>query len=95
MSINLVKIFTIDKNIYLLCYDFFMEQKMEYKFGERLKELRTEKELTTRALAEKIGTNNANISNWENNKNFPSIIFIYALCDFFDVSADFLLGRED
>lgn len=46
---------------------------MEYKFGERLKELRTEKGLTTRTLAEKIGTNNANISNWENNKNFPSI----------------------
>lgn len=67
---------------------------MEYKFGERLKELRTEKGLTTRTLAEKIGTNNANISNWENNKNFPSITFIYALCDFFDVSADFLLGRE-
>ena len=67
---------------------------MENKFGERLHELRTENKLTTRELAKKIDTNNANISNWENGKNYPSIIYIYTLCDFFGVTADYLLGRD-
>lgn len=71
-----------------------MIYSMEIKFGERLKELRLEKNLSTRSLAKAVNTSNANISNWENGKVYPTIYFLFVLCDYFNVSADYLLGRE-
>ena len=64
-------------------------------FCERLKELRTEKNLSTTKLAEAVGVSDATISRWENGLRTPVIDNLLALAKFFDVSADYLIGLED
>ncbi|MDY6367056.1 MAG: helix-turn-helix transcriptional regulator [Clostridia bacterium] len=64
-------------------------------FKKRLKELRTDKKISQKGLASVIGTNNSSICDWECGRSEPSIETILKLCDFFGVSADYLLGRED
>lgn len=61
----------------------------------RLRELRTDKQMSMKQLAVAIGTTDAAISNWENGINEPKISYVIRLCQFFDVSADYLLGIED
>ena len=62
--------------------------------GERIKELRTEKGLSQERLARQIGVSQKAIDYWERGVNEPKASYILALCDFFDVSADDLLGRK-
>ncbi|MCI8475981.1 MAG: helix-turn-helix transcriptional regulator [Clostridia bacterium] len=66
---------------------------MEFKY--RLKELRTARGLSQKELGEKIGTTYSAISFWENGVNEPKLSYIIALCKFFEVSSDYLLGLED
>ncbi len=64
-------------------------------FAERLKELRTEANLTTRELGEKIGVTNITISRWERCLREPSLANAKAVAIFFKVSTDYLCGLED
>ena len=61
----------------------------------RIKELREEKQISQKKLAEIIGTSQRNIGRWENEENEPSYLQIVKLADFFEVSVDYLIGRED
>ncbi len=61
----------------------------------RLRELRTDKQMSMKQLAVAIGTTDAAISNWENGINEPKISYVIRLCEFFNVSADYLLGIEN
>lgn len=61
----------------------------------RLKELREERNLTQNDVATAINTTRTNIGRWEKGINEPSANFIMQLADFFEVSTDYLLGRED
>ena len=64
-------------------------------FCYRLKELRKEKGLSARDLAEKLSVRDSTIIRWESGKMMPTIDKLYALASFFGVTADFLLGLED
>lgn len=64
-------------------------------FGEKLKELRSEKGLTQKQLADEIGSAQSAIAYWEANKQEPTISALKKLCKFFEVSADYLLDLED
>ena len=64
-------------------------------FGEILKELRIEKGLTQKALAQALSITVPTLSHWECNYQEPSFKDLTRLCDYFDVSADYLLGRVD
>ena len=64
-------------------------------FSERLTELRKEKHLTQKDLADIIGTNNSSVCDWERGRTEPNIDMIVALCRLFEVSADYILGIED
>ena len=64
-------------------------------FCERLKELRKEYNLSTKALGLALGVNDSTISRWENGVIVPSIEHLYNIAVFFKVSADYLLGLED
>ena len=64
-------------------------------FGERLKELRLEQNLSTQKLAKLIDSSNASISRWENGKSDIKVSELLKLCKFFKVSADYLLGLEE
>ncbi len=68
---------------------------MSNKFCERLKELRTDKNLLQSELAEKLGLSKATVSAWETGRNQPSFDMLITLSDFFGVSIDFLLGKTD
>ncbi|WP_112182372.1 MULTISPECIES: XRE family transcriptional regulator [Paraliobacillus] len=62
-----------------------------HTIGLRIKHLRTEKGDSMTTLGKAIGTDSANISNWENDKRIPGGKFIIALSEYFKITADWLL----
>jgi len=64
-------------------------------FGERLKELRKSKNLTQEKLAEQLSVNRDALAKWETDRAYPDVSIIKELAIFFDVSIDFLLGRDE
>lgn len=64
-------------------------------FATRLRELRTEHNLSMKQLAQGINTTDGAVSNWENEVNEPKISYLIRLARFFNVSADYLLGLKD
>ena len=64
-------------------------------FKTRLRELRLEKGLSQKQLGELIGATYSAISFWETGVNEPKISYVIALCKFFEVSADYLLGLTE
>jgi len=64
-------------------------------FSERLKELRAEKGLTQRKIAELLQVSQTGYANWEQGCREPDIDGIAKLALFFDVTAGYLLGLED
>lgn len=60
----------------------------------RLKELRKGMGLTQAELAEKVGTTQATLSGWENERFAIASTFIPVFCRFFGCSADHLLGTD-
>ena len=64
-------------------------------FGEKLKELRIEKGLSQKELADLVDTSQSAIFYWENNQQEPKISSLKKLCIFFNVSADYLSGLEE
>ena len=63
--------------------------------GKIIKELRLEKGLSQKKLAEILGVSQKAIDYWERNINEPKASYIIKLADYFDVSCDYLLGRSD
>ncbi len=63
--------------------------------GNRIKELRIEKDLSQGQLASLVGTTQANISRWEAGIIVPNVLDCWQIADFFDVSVDYLIGKED
>lgn len=63
--------------------------------GERIRELRLEKDLLQRELAAKIHVAANTLCQFESGKANPSYEVLLSLADFFEVSTDYLLGRED
>lgn len=63
-------------------------------FSIRLKELRLEKEMTQKSLAKELETSDDSIYSWEAGRSQPSIEMIRAICKYFNVSSDYLLGLE-
>ncbi|MFB1049778.1 helix-turn-helix domain-containing protein [Paraliobacillus sp. JSM ZJ581] len=59
--------------------------------GKRIKQLRKERGHSMAILGKAIGTDSANISNWESDKRIPGGRFIVALSEHFNVSTDWIL----
>lgn len=64
-------------------------------FGLKLKELRLEKGLSQRKLGEIFGVCNQTVSFWESGSREPDMDTLSGIADYFSVSVDFLLGREE
>ncbi len=64
-------------------------------FAERLRELRTQRNLSMKQLAKELNTTDAAISNWENDINEPKITYLKVIAIYFGVTTDYLLGLED
>lgn len=64
-------------------------------FGGRLRELRKSKSLTQKQLAEILGITKASISAYETSAKHPSVEVLIAICVFFQVPSDHMLGLSD
>ena len=65
---------------------------MEMTFGEKIRLLREEKELNQTELGQAVNMTQRKISYMELDRYEPSLEDLRALCKFFHVSADYLLG---
>ena len=65
---------------------------MELTFGEKLKLLREEHELNQTELGKLLGMTQRKVSYLERGQYEPSLLDIKAICTYFKVSADYLLG---
>ena len=63
--------------------------------SKKIRELRKEQGLTQKELAEKLLTAQPTVAYWEQNKRYPDLFSLRKICNFFDVSADYLLGRVE
>lgn len=64
-------------------------------FATRLKALRERQELNQGQLARELGISRGSISFYENGDRIPDIETFDMICDFFNVSYDYLLGKSD
>ena len=65
------------------------------KFSENLKELRKNTGLNQTVVANSLGLQYFTLGKWEQGRAEPSIEDLAKLADFFNVSIDYLVGRED
>ena len=65
------------------------------KFAERLKDLRSEKNIGQIELADKLQVSRGIISLWENGLREPTLTSLIRIATFFGVSLDFLAGLSD
>ena len=61
--------------------------------GERITQLRKQKNLSQEELAKKIEVSRTIIGNYERNLNTPSIEIIIKLAKVFNVSVDYMIGE--
>lgn len=63
--------------------------------GDKLKSLRTEKKLTQKQVADRIGLAISAVSSYESGTRYPSYDVLVKLARIFHVSTDYLLGMTD
>jgi transcriptional regulator with XRE-family HTH domain len=67
---------------------------MERAFGSILSGLRHARDLSQRKLAGDLHISQALLSHYENGTREPGLSFVCRVCDYFGISADFVLGRS-
>lgn len=66
---------------------------MNADFSRSLSVLRAEKGISQRSAASDLGISQALLSHYENGIREPGLAFVGKACDYYGVSADYLLGR--
>ncbi len=66
---------------------------MNVMFSQALSHLRHEKGISQRLAAQELGVSQALLSHYENGIREPGLAFVVKACDYYQVSADYLLGR--
>lgn len=64
------------------------------KFGSRFRKLRLQCNLTQKQVADTLGIEQSNISDWENNVSRPEYENLIALARLYDETLESLLGIE-
>ncbi len=67
---------------------------MKENFGDRLKELRQEKNIGQIQLAKDLGVGKSVISLWKLNRCEPTLSNLIKIAQYFGVSIDYLAGLE-
>lgn len=62
--------------------------------AKNLANLRKNKKITQTELAEQFGYSDKAISKWENGDTLPDIQTLYQLCEFYNVTLDFLVNEQ-
>ena len=66
---------------------------MKTAFSKMLSRLRSETGRSQRCVAEDLGVSQALLSHYENGAREPKLEFIVKACDYYGVTADYILGR--
>lgn len=64
-------------------------------FADRLNKLLEENGITKYKFAKDIGVNKQTVAFWCDEVNEPKISYLRLIAEYFDVSADYLLGLEN
>lgn len=64
-------------------------------FGEQIKSIRKNANLTQEQFAMKLNVSRQAVSNWENNKNLPDIGMLILMSDVFQISLDQLIKGDN
>ena len=65
-----------------------------YTIGERIRELRQSRKLTQLVLSKRLGVTKSLISAYENATAYPSYDVLLGIAYIFNVTTDYLLGKE-
>ena len=68
---------------------------MKIIFGQRLKELREERGMTQKQLAQALGLNSVTYLHYEKSQREPPLSLLADMAAFFEVSVDYLLGLTE
>ncbi len=68
---------------------------MENKFKNIFRDLRIERKISQNKLADALKVSVAIISFWENGLREPTMYSLIIIADFFGVTIDYLVGREN
>ena len=71
------------------------EEDIKRVFRKRLRELRKAKGVTQAKAAEGIGVVASGYQFYEAGTKSPGLVTLYRIADYFNVPADYLLGRTD
>ncbi len=66
----------------------------QIKTGQFIAEVRKEKSLTQKQLADTLGISDRTISKWENGRGFPDVSLLLPLCEALSISVNELLSGE-
>lgn len=64
-------------------------------FAQRLKQLRTERQISQSELASALNISNRTISMYEQGNSEPNVETLSKIADFFNVTTDYLIGRTE
>ena len=64
-------------------------------FHRRMRELRQDRDLTQKQIADILGVAQTTYSQYELDKRPMPIEYLIALCKFYEVSSDYMLGMSD
>ena len=65
------------------------------KYPERIRELRQDNDYTQSEIAKMLGVAQTTYSQYELEKRPMPIEYLIALCEFYNISADYMLGLTD
>lgn len=82
------KPYTVKRFMYKMYYNFHMDI-------ERLKQLRLERGITIKEVASNLEMTVSAYAHYEQGRREPSIDILKRICQFFDVSADYLIGLSE
>ena len=66
---------------------------MPYRYLKRMRDLREDHDKTQREIAEVLGTSQTMCARYERGANELPIRHLLKLCDYYQVSTDYFLGR--
>ena len=68
---------------------------MNINWNEKIRMARAEKGLSQKQVAEQLQMSRTCYANYEQGTREPSLDALRRICDFFDLSADYIIGRLD
>ena len=68
---------------------------MTMEFRQRLQKLREKKRISRKVLSELCGLNPDAVRRYERGEAEPTLHSLVAIAEFFEVSVDYLLGKND